>query len=1062
MANFISERKIQEELAKLFINDLKYDVHIECEHKEQLNRKNQKEVVDKTRLKTALYRINNHLDKYPSEQKKEAINEAIRTMTRNRSALGTLAANKEIHLLLKKGIRLKLKDNQGKEEEEKIIFLDFHTPENNHFLVAEEVWIENTKRCRTDILIYINGLPLVFFELKNSNVEVKTAYESNLNKYKKHIPQLFYYNAFILLSNGIHTKVGSVTATYEHFNDWQKILSEKETNATDRDSSISLVRATKGMCDKKRLLDIIENFIFYFSDSAKVVAKNHQYIGVNNAITSFENRLTQEGKLGVFWHTQGSGKSFSMIFFTMKIFQKYVGDYTFLIVTDRENLDQQIYKNFLSSEIVTEKDEAQATSRDHLREMLGGSNKRFVFTLIQKFGIEKGETYPLLSERDDIIVLVDEAHRSQYNTFGQNMRNALPNANFLAFTGTPLLDANETTKEWFGEYVSKYNFAQSIEDGATVPLFYENRVPEVQLGNKNINEDLAEISEKDNLTDAEDEKLKRQYTKELELIKREDRLDVIAEDIVKHFPYRDYQGKGMVISIDKYTTVKMYDKVQNYWKAEIRELHKQINRATTPKEKAEKQKVLNFMREAEMYVVISEESGEEEKFLKENLNIKPHREAINKRFGTEKLTLRDRFQKDEDPFSLVFVCSKWLTGFDSPTISTLYVDKPMQNHTLMQTIARANRVSSNKTCGMIIDYFGVFENLEKALEKYGKSNNPDLKDDDKPVKNKTALEQLLKDAIDLGKAFMLSNGCDIELILNSDDTFKNIQYFGTFGNTISQTEELKKEFNVHENAIRNLYQATQPDKQVSDLYKRTKEVFEYLRPIINPSSKGSDYETAVQETRKLLDTSIYSDGYVIKPKQEIDLRNINLERVEENFKKTNYKYLSINDLAAFLEDELQRMLNVNTTRTDFAVQLQKIIDRYNAKGSSVSHYFEELKAFTENLRNEDLRHVREGLTEKELEIFDLILNGDKLSKKVKQTVKLAAQHLLTRLKEEQEKVLQPDWHKDQRQRINVERYVMKELYPHLTAIYDNDTFVEKSKVVYHHIFEQAQQGMFRA
>ncbi len=1058
MANYISEEDIQKGLIQLFLNDLNYDGHVYCEYKEELHRKNETEVVDKIRLRTALHRINDQLDEYPIEAKKEAIEEAIRTMTRNRSAVGTLAANKEVHLLLKKGFDIKIKDNQGKEQSERVIFLDFYEAENNHFLVAEEVKFAGKANCRTDILIYINGLPLVFFELKNAKKDVKLAYNDNLTRYRKDISRLFHYNAFCILSNGLETKVGSITSKWEHFNEWKKILSEDEII----DDSISLVKATKGMCDKKRLLDIIENFVFYFSDSAKIVAKNHQYIGVNNAITSFENRLNQDGKLGVFWHTQGSGKSFSMIFFTMKIFKRHQGDYTFLIVTDRENLDAQIYKNFLRSEIVTEKEEAQATSRDHLRTMLGESNKRFVFTLIQKFGIEKGETYPLLSERDDIIVLVDEAHRSQYNTFGQNMRNALPNANFLAFTGTPLLDANETTKEWFGEYVSKYNFAQSIEDGATVPLFYENRVPEVQLGNKGINKDFATISENDNLTDAQEERLKKKFATELELIKRENRLNIIAADIVKHFPDRPYQGKGMVISIDKYTTVKMYDKVKHYWKVKINELYQQINRATTAQEKAEKQMILDFMLETEMYVVISGENGEEEKFQKEGLNIKPHRAAINKRYGTEKLTLRDRFQKDSDPFRLVFVCSKWLTGFDSPTISTLYVDKPMQNHTLMQTIARANRVSSNKTCGMIIDYFGVFEDLEKALEKYGKSNNPDLKDDDKPVKNKAALEELLKDAIELGKAFMLQNGCDIDLILNNDDTFKNIGHFGKFGNILSQTEELKKEFNVHENAIRNLYQATQPDQKVSERYKRKKEVFEYLRPIVNPSDKGGKYDEAVQATKKLLDESIYSDGYVIKPQQEIDLRNINIERVEENFKKTNYKYLSINDLKTFLEHELQKMLKTNVTRIDFAVKLQAIIDKYNAKGYAPTMFFDELMEFTEQLRNEDLRHIREGLTEAELEIFDIIIDGDKLSKKVKQTVKLAAQQLLTRLRVEQQKVLQPDWYKDQRQRIDVDRFIKSQLFGHLKEIYDMETFKKKSNVVYHHFYQQAQSGIYRA
>ncbi|MEZ4952622.1 MAG: type I restriction endonuclease subunit R [Saprospiraceae bacterium] len=1061
MANFIFEEEIQKELVQLFLKELRYDEHLYCEYDDsKLGRLNEKKVVSRNRLQAALEAINDHL---PTHQKDEAIREAIREITRNRSSLTALAANKEVHKLLKDGFPIKLKDDKGIEQPEKVIYIDFHRQTKNHFMVVEELPIIGKKSCRTDLLVYVNGLPLVFIELKNSNVEVKNAYTNNLYRYKRDIPVLFNYNAFNILSNGETTKVGSYTASWEHFNEWKRIEDEKEAYDPEEEG-ISLERFIKGMCDKKRLLDILENFIFYFSNKAKIVAKNHQYIGVNNGIASFENRLKKEGKLGVFWHTQGSGKSYSMIFFAMKVFRKFTGDYTFVIVTDRDSLDDQIFKNFLKAEVISEKDEAKAQSREHLKTMLGEGNKKYIFTLIQKFGTEKGEEFPKLTDRKDIIVLVDEAHRTQYNTFAQNMRTAMPNANYLAFTGTPLLDANETTKEWFGEYVSEYNFAQSVEDGATVPIYYDNRVPEVQLGNSYINDDLAEIVEKDNLTPEQEERLKLKYANELEIIKRDSRLDKIAEDIVKHFPYREYRGKAMVISVDKYTTVKMYDKVQTHWKAEKRKLNNEISRGDlTVKEMEEKRAILKFMRETEMFVVISKEGDEEDKFAKQGLDIKPHRSFMDKKYGNEKLTLKDRFQKDDDPFRLVFLCSKWLTGFDSPTISTLYLDKPMQNHTLMQTIARANRVSEDKECGLVIDYFGVFENLEKAFEKYGKKHNKEIKEGEIPAYNKEALHHLLEKTVQAGKEFLSVNGCELDLILDNESKFKQIKYFALFANNLSKTEELRKEFNVHENAIRNIYQATQPDNEMAKKHKRTKEAYEYLRQFVNRTGGGGDYDTAVDRTRILMDESIDANNeaakdkaisYNIKHGSALDLRNLNFEEVEKKFKATELKYLAIVDIKDFLQDQLERMLRTNNTRIDFAKRLQEIIDRYNAKTSDVNLFFAELKAYAERLRAEDLRAQSEGLTEEELQIFDLLYK-EKLTKEEKQKVKLASKELLEKLKAEEDKVLVVDWHKNQRQRINVERYIMKQLYPHLEGVYDMPTFKEKSKEVFGFMMDQA-------
>ena len=332
----------------------------------------------------------------------------------------------------------------------------------------------------------------------------------------------------------------------------------------------------EGLFARRKLLDYIENFILYYKENEKIIAQNHQFIGVNRAYETFLKREELKGKLGVFWHTQGSGKSFSMIFYARKIFRKQTGNFTFVVVTDRDDLDGQIYRNFLHTGTVTKAEAAQPKDSEEMRKFLG-QNKRLVFTLIQKFRWPKGKPYPLLSPRDDIIVIVDEAHRTQYKDLAENMRAGLKNALYIAFTGTPLLGRQRKTNQWFGDYVSEYNFQQSMDDGATVPLFYEKRVPQVLIQNENLSEEFYQILEDENLDDAQQAKLENKFAAEIEVIKRDDRLETIAKDIVYHFPRRGYLGKGMVVSLDKFTAVKMYDKVQRLWKEEIKELRGQIN-----------------------------------------------------------------------------------------------------------------------------------------------------------------------------------------------------------------------------------------------------------------------------------------------------------------------------------------------------------------------------------------------------------------------------------------------------------------------------------------------------
>jgi type I restriction enzyme R subunit len=533
-----------------------------------------------------------------------------------------------------------------------------------------------------------------------------------------------------------------------------------------------------GLFPRQRLLDYVENFVLYYKDKDKIIAQNHQFIGVNRAYDTFLHREELKGKLGVFWHTQGSGKSFSMIFYVRKIFRKQTGNFTFVVVTDRDDLDGQIYRNFLHTNTVTEAEAAQPKNSEELRKFLG-QNKRLVFTLIQKFRWDKGKTYPLLSPRSDIIVMVDEAHRTQYKDLAENMRAGLKNAQFIAFTGTPLLGTERKTNRWFGDYVSEYNFRQSMDDGATVPLFYKKRVPQVLIQNDDLSEELAEICEDENLDDAQQAKLENKFAQEIEVIKRDDRLDTIADDIVFHFPRRGYLGKGMVVSLDKFTAVKMYDKVQRRWKEQIKELRGKIKKSGDDDEKKLLQKQLDYMRSVEMAVVVSEDADEEKKFAKQKLDIKPHRDRMN-RVDEHGHDIEFNFKDPEDRLQLVFVCAMWLIGFDAPTLSTLYLDKPMKGHTLMQAIARANRVTSwkingaEKKSGEIVDYYNVFRNMRKALKDYAQGQEGQ---EDMPVHEKDELFQLLGDAIAQGMEFCAGIGVDLKALLESKEVFKNVSTF---------------------------------------------------------------------------------------------------------------------------------------------------------------------------------------------------------------------------------------------------------------------------------------------
>ncbi len=499
-----------------------------------------------------------------------------------------------------------------------------------------------------------------------------------------------------------------------------------------------------------------------------------------------------------------------MIFFSKKVHRKVNGNWSFLIITDRKDLDGQIYRNFIETGTFAKPDDKKENfyrpaNKEKLREYLQ-LNKNYLFTMIFKFGIEKGKTYPQLTDRNNWIVIVDEAHHTKYKGLAENMRIALPNAQFIAFTGTPLLK-NELTKDKFGEYVSEYNFAQSIEDGTTVPLYYKKSVPKVEQVNQDLVGDAAAILEDENLSEEQKMKLDKEYSTLLQIVRRDDRLNEIAKHIVQHFPYRldveDDEGnrrpmKAMVISIDKFTAVKMYEKVQYFAKEEIKDLRRKVISERNPELKLRYQRAIKFIEETKMAVVISQEGSDKDEqatFKKENLDIKPHRDLMDSP-DDDGRNIEDYFKNETNPYRIVFVTAMWMTGFDAPAVSTLYLDKPLQNHTLMQTIARANRVIEGKKNGLIIDYFGVFRNLKKALADYAegtKDRNQGQEDNEYPAKEFEELLALLEQAIEEVKTYCKSLGINIETILNyGEKGFKEIELFQDYANIILTKDDYKR------------------------------------------------------------------------------------------------------------------------------------------------------------------------------------------------------------------------------------------------------------------------------
>ncbi len=1002
-----------------------------------VGRESETQVVLEDRLRTSLESLNPDLP--PA-----AIAHAIEEVTRERSRMVPVNANRELWQLLREGVKVKVTNPRGGQETKTAKVIDWRNPEANSFLLASQFWVKGEMhRRRPDLIGFVNGIPLVLVELKKPSAPVKSAYDDNLTDYRDTIPHIFTPNAFIILSNGIETKVGSTFAPWQFFNEWKRINDEGE------EGIVSLETAIRGLCTPDKLLDVVENFIVFEEEKSglvKKLAKNHQFLGVNRAIVevinSKERPEGEAGRLGVFWHTQGSGKSLSMVFFCQKILRTVPGNWTFVIVTDRNELDEQLYKTFLAVGAVTNT-EVHAESGAHLKELLSADH-RYVFTLIQKFGTKDGAAYPTLSDRQDIIVITDEAHRTQYDTLALNMRNALPNAGFLGFTGTPLMAGEERTREVFGDYISIYNFAQSIADGATVPLYYENRIPELQLTNDALGDDLEQLLEDADLDEAQAVKVEREFAREYHLITRDDRLDAIAADLVRHFVGRGLKAKAMMVCIDKATAVRMHNKVREHWETYREEIEGQLE-GVPQEERPAKEAMIDLMKTTDMAVVVSQSQNEIKELEDKGLDIRPHRKRIVEE------DLDERFKDANDDLRLVFVCAMWITGFDVPSCSTIYLDKPMKNHTLMQTIARANRNFPGKEAGFIVDYVGVFRNLQKALAIYGGGNTGSS---EPPIREKSDLVEYLRHIIAATLGYLDERGVDPAAIKNAF----GLEKAGLIGEAVErliETDEAKREYLSKARAVSRVYKAILPDSASTE-FTPDAVLISVLAERIRSLMPKPDISAIMQDVEDLLDRSVAPNPYETPDEPEvIDISQIDFDKLRAKF-DTGKKRTEAERLRALLNQKLTAMVARNPTRADFLERFQKLIDGYNSDSQNIETFFRDLVKLAEALNEEEREAAREGLTEEEKAVFDILTKPEpELSEKERTQVKATARSLLERLKKDN---LVLDWRNKPQTKGAVRKSIEIALDGGLPEVYGEDIFNSKCDALYRHVFDAYHGG----
>lgn len=967
------------------------------------------------------------------------LDEAQKKMEQHLSTASLIQINEEKYAFIRDGIPVTIKRPGGRTEEKKAAVIDFQNPGNNHFLAIKELKIHgDLYRRRTDIVGFVNGIPLLFIELKKSTVDVKNAYIDNYTDYLDTIPHLFYYNAFLILSNGLEAKVGTLGSKYEFFHEWKR-LSEQEVG------SVALETMLRGICKKDNFLDLLENFILFDHSgghTSKILARNHQYLGVNEAIKTYAARELKNGKLGVFWHTQGSGKSYSMVFLAQKIRRKFAGSPTIVVLTDREELNKQISETFENCGLLGKAKAGQfmATNGDDLIAKLRG-NPSFIFTLIQKFN--QPDAQPLHPDHD-VLILSDEAHRSQYGVFAENMLHLLPTASRIGFTGTPLLSDDNLTARTFGGYISVYDFKRAVEDGATVPLYYENRGDKIaDLHNPEINERILDAIEQADLDVDQQEKLEREFAKEIHLLTAEQRLDSIAKDFVGHYSDLWTSGKAMFVCLNKVSCVRMYNLVQKYWNQEIEYLEAQ-RKHTTQQENQELARKISWMKETEMAVVVSQEQNEVQTFQKWGLDIKYHREKMEKR------ELDKEFKNPDNPLRVVFVCAMWLTGFDVKCLSCLYLDKPLKAHTLMQTIARANRVAEGKSNGLIVDYIGIVKALRKALADY--TANVGGQGGTDPTIDKETLIARMLDTISAAKDFLLSHNFNLQTLIDAKD-FEKMARLEDGANAVSGTLEERKQFQTYASELIRMMKYADRDDVSADTRKEYEAIVAIFHQLQKKRKHASNVELMVEINgiiSEYVQVDTPSEG--LTPSRQFDISKIDFALLRREFAKVKRKNLILKDMDDLIQQRLNELLFANPQRINYYERYQKIIDDYNSEQNraTIEKTFMDLMDLANSMDQEEQRYVREGFSsDEELSLYDLLFS-ENMSKQDIQKIKHVAVDLLAKVKA---KIAELDhWTDKQETKAAVDNLIRDTLWAELPECYDEVSISRYRQKIFEYVY----------
>lgn len=1028
---------VQESAGNLLRDELGWDVQF-AYNKEVLGtngtfgRTSYKEILLKRYFNAALKKFNPWIND-------EQILEAQRILENRLSTSSLLQINEEKYFLIRDGIKVTVKKPNGETEKQTAALIDFKNPQNNYFLAVKELKIHgDLYRRRTDIVGFVNGIPLLFVELKKTTVDVQNAYEDNYTDYQDTIPHLFYYNAFVMLSNGTEAKVGTLGSKYEFFHEWKRL-------AETEHGSVALETMLRGICKKENFLDLFENFILFDhsgGNTAKILARNHQYLGVNEAMKAYAARKLNNGKLGVFWHTQGSGKSYSMVFLAQKIRRKFEGSPTFVILTDRDELNKQISDTFENCGLLGDVKASQfiATSGADLIQKLKG-NPSFIFTLIQKFN--KPEAEPIFPDHD-VIIMSDEAHRSQYGIFAGNMMKLLPTAARIGFTGTPLLSDDNITARTFGGYISIYDFKRAVEDGATVPLYYENRGEKIlNLHNPEITDRILDAIERADLDADQQDKLEAEFAKEIHLMTAKPRLQSIAQDFVRHYSDLWTSGKAMFVCLNKVTCVRMYDYVQKYWQDEIERLKNRIKNVSQ-QEAQELRRKLQWMEETEMAVVISQEQNEIQTFKKWGLDIQYHRNKIVKN------ELDKDFKDSANPLRVVFVCAMWLTGFDVKCLSCLYLDKPLKAHTLMQTIARANRVAEGKSNGLIIDYIGIVKALRKALADY--TANIGCIDGTDPTVDKVKLIERILDTLERAKLFLAERGFVLQDLICSYD-FPKMYYLQKGANIVCGTVEERKTFSAYASELNRLMKYTDRD----DIDRNVRKEYEAVAAIyaeIKKKRKHINITDLMVEINNIISDYVEIEhSYMINEEvKRFDISGIDFDLLRREFAKVKNQNLLMRDLEEIIQMKLDRMLFTNPERINYYERYQKIIDDYNSEQdrATIEKTFMDLMDLANKMNQEEQRYVREGFkSDEELTLYDMLFRND-LNKNDIKKLKTVAAELLNKIKA---KISEYDhWTDKQETKAAVDNLIRDTLWAELPECYDEASIWGYRQRIYEYVY----------